>query len=238
MNNIWTICQREFKSYFNSPIYYVVSILLFFSGGVIFTYFAFQVRRAEVSFLWPIIIILSLVLPLLSIKLISEEKNKGTIELLLTSPISSFELVMGKYLSVLILWFFIYLGMWLYPIALILFSNTGPDYGVVFSSYIGLFLYGTALLAIGMVASAISPNQVVAAFLTMFIVVFLLFFHLLLGELHPTVRAVVMEIAPINHLQDFMKGIFDFRHLIYYLLWSSMAVLFCNIAVNSHSWKK
>ena len=238
MNYLLKICTREFKSYFITPLFYISSILIYIFSGIFFTFFIYQFRIADMRFIWWIIFILALVLPLLSIKLISEEKNRGTIELLLTSPITPFQIVFGKYLAAILIWVIINAGMLIYPFFLIQFSSNGIDFGQFITAYLGLFLFGSSLIGIGLFCSSIASSPMIAAFLSEFIVLFLLFLHLVIREVDPLIGKIVSEISPINHIDDFLRGVLDIKHILYYFLWGSTCVLFANIFVSSHTWKK
>lgn len=219
MSQIKAIIRKELKEYFDSPlayifltVYLVVTSWLFMRGFFIFNEVS---MRSYFSFLpW----IFLLLIPAITMRLWAEEKKGGTLELLLTSPITEWQMVIGKFIaSYIFLIIAIILSLNL-PIILSLIGN--PDGGMIFTGYIGSILMGGAFLAIGLWASSTSKNQIIA-FILAVITTFVL---LILGE--PIVLfSVSSGLAPLlnyislgGHFQSIMRGVIDSRDLIYYLL--------------------
>ena len=181
MRNVWLICRRELASFFFSPIAYVVlaawSLLLgvFYSGSFLnYAVISLQIMRnpqaaarlnltPTSAVLGPVFssttIVLLFVIPLLTMRLFSEEKKEGTMELLLTYPLRNGELLMGKYLSVLLMYMIMLAITGLYPI--ILSAFTSVEWGVVGAGYLGMLLLGSAFLSVGLLASSLTSNQIV-----------------------------------------------------------------------------
>jgi ABC-2 type transport system permease protein len=225
MSGTMTIFKRELSSYFATPVAYVfIVIFLLLSGAFTFYLGGFYERgQADLQpfFNFHPWLYLFLV-PAVSMRLWAEERKSGTIELLLTLPITMWQAVLGKFLAA---WAFIAIALVLtFPIWLTVNYLGSPDNGVILASYFGSLLMAGAFLAIGSCLSASTRNQVVAFILTV-VICFLL---LLAG--YPLVLEAVGKIAPqgvvdavagmsfLAHFGSISKGVIDLRDLIYFLL--------------------
>ena len=163
MTNTFTIAWKETKAYFTTPTAYIVGAMFLVLTGIFFVFdmtrpFAEASVRNFVS--WANLFIMFLA-PLLTMRLLAEEQKLGTLELLLTAPVRDWEVVLGKYIAAFITLMVTVAFTLYYVILLYVFSS--PDTGPILSAYFGLVLYGTAALAIGLMASSLSGNQIVAA---------------------------------------------------------------------------
>ena len=235
MSGIWTICKRELQAYFTSPIAYAVMVVFLLLGGYFFFSLtaAFSINAVQYNqyashaarlnlnemiikpLLYNLNVILLLMVPVLTMRLYAEERKSGSIELLLTSPIKSWQLVMGKFSAALLL-FALMLGITLtYPLILAFFGN--PDLGKIFCGYLGLFLVGAAYLALGSMASSLTENQIVAAVISFGLL--LLFW--VIGWAAQFVEGAASElfsyICLTEHFAEFVEGILDTKHVVYYL---------------------
>ena len=217
MNNITAIFKKEFRSYFNSPIAYIfITFFLALSAWFFFRGF-FLVGQAVMRgfFSWVPWIFL-LFIPAVTMKLWAEEKKIGTVEILMTLPIKDYEVVLGKYLaSFCLLGVTILLSLSL-PITVAYLGE--PDGGPIFGGYVGLFLMGGAYLSIGMFASTITENQIVAFILG----IVMCFALLIIGEdivLFNAPNWVVPIFSYLGlgaHFSSILRGVIDSRDLIYY----------------------
>jgi len=171
LRNTITIARREIESYFVSPIAYVIIAVFLFLMGFLFERILYLSREATLQYLfYNMVTILMLVSPLISMRLFTEENRSGTLELLLTSPVRDWEVVIGKYLaSVAVLATALALTA---CYAAILAVVGHPEWGPVLTGYLGMFLFGGALLAVGLLTSSWTKNQVVAGFVAVIIVLF------------------------------------------------------------------
>ena len=161
MRNIWTIAVKELRSYFVSPIGYVTLAFWLFGVGLFFALGVLQSQQAAMQDWFSTIEVLLLFIgPALTMRLLAEEQGTGTWELLMTSPVREWEVVLGKFLGATIFWLVMIVATFFYPLILRLLGN--PDMGPIFSGYLGLFLMGTAFLAIGVFTSSLSGNQIIA----------------------------------------------------------------------------
>ncbi|MDE3090712.1 MAG: ABC transporter permease subunit, partial [Chloroflexota bacterium] len=162
MRNIWTIASRELNSYFVSPVAYVVGAAFLLVSGVLFSLTLTSTMDASLRGTFSnITFILVLLAPALTMKLLAEEQRMGTLELLLTSPVHDWQVVVGKFLGSLILFAVMLLGPTLFYVVLLVWLGT-PDFGPIISGYLGVLLLGGAFLSIGVLTSSLTQNQVIA----------------------------------------------------------------------------
>ena len=230
MNNTLTIAWKETKAYFSTPTAYIVGAMFLVLTGIFFVFdmtrpFAEASVRNFVS--WANLFIMFLA-PLLTMRLLAEEQKLGTLELLLTSPVRDWEVVLGKYIASLAI-LLVAVAFTLYYVALLyIFGN--PDTGPILSAYLGLILFGAAALAIGLMASSLSSNQIVSAVVGMGILLTLSFIDRIATIVQGLAADVLTGISMNAHFTDFSRGVLDTSHIVYYL---SMAAVFLFIAVRS-----
>lgn len=220
MRQIWTITKRELKSFFDSLIAYIMMVaFLGFSGFFTWLYGGdiFFVGQASLQTFFQIAFwTLFFFIPALTMRLFAEENRSGTIELLLTRPVTNWQVVFGKFLSTLIL-IGIALALTLpYYITVATLGNI--DHGAVISGYIGLLLMSAAYISIGIFASSITNNQIVAFLITLFIGIF---FHLICTVLAGSTGGALSRffnfLSMPNHFNSIARGVIDSRDLIYFL---------------------
>lgn len=220
MSTIWIIAKRELTSFFDSLLAYIMIIaFLVFTG--LFTWILgrpiFMAQEASLqSFFGVAYWALFIFIPALSMKLIAEEKASGTLELILTQPVSDSQLVVGKFLSVLIL---VLLSLVLTIPYYITVASIGPiDHGATIMGYVGLLLMSAAYISIGVFASSITNNQIISFLLALFIGIF---FHLIFGIVsryfHGFLGDILNYLSLSSHYQSITRGVVDSKDLIYFL---------------------
>ena len=234
MRNTWIVCQKELRSYFVSPIAYILFIIYaaifgFFFWNMVgaFVYYGMESQvRGEMypmnlndqvirQLFGNINVINLLIIPLMTMRLFAEEKRNGTIELLATSPIRDGEVIFGKWLASVIL----YAAMLLFTCLnfLFLFKYGNPDWKPMAVSLLGVLLQAAALLAIGIFISTLTRNQIIAGAVT-FGVCLLIFVLGWVGEFQYSTWAQVMTyMSTTTHMQSFLKGVIDTKDAIYYV---------------------
>ena len=229
MRNTTTIALREFKSYLASPMAYVVTGIFLVLTGFFFQSSPTTYSETSISgfLVWGSILLL-LLAPVLTMRLLAEEKKMGTIELLLTAPVRDSEVIAGKFLGSLgILTAMLALTLY-YPLLLMWFGD--PDMGPIATGYLGLFLLGCTSLAVGLFASSLTSNQLVAAMVAGGIIFALWFAGMAAGLLPEAMGEVISYLSLYHHFSSFMRGVIDTRGIIYYL---SITVLFLFLAIRS-----
>jgi ABC-2 type transport system permease protein len=230
------IARKETRSYFVSPIAYVVALVFVSLTG----YFFVDAMSSEIfpeasvnSYTGRSIFILALVGPLLTMKLLAEEQKLGTIELLLTSPVRDWEVILGKFLASLAI-FGSALALTLVYVAF-LFAFGNPDLGPIVTAYVGLFLFGAGALAVGLFTSALTSNQIVAAILSYGVLTLLTIIHLAADQVDGAMATLLNELSMVSQFEDFTRGILNLRSVIYYL---SMIVVFLFLAVRALEFRR
>lgn len=216
MQNTLTIALRQFRSYFNGPAAYLVAIVVLGIVGAIFWYYFFLIERASVRemFLWTGRL-MTFAAPAIAMGLVAEERRSGTLELLITMPVREIEVVVGKYLGALGMVGVMILLTFVHPIAV---STLGDiAWGPVVSGYVGLFLASAAMLAIGVMASSWTENQLVAFFVAFFLMVLFLWVPLVFERFFSGWGASVLHVVSFEaHLQSMAKGVIDSRDIIFF----------------------
>jgi len=254
MSNILAIAQKELKSYFASPIAYIVIGFFSIMFGWFFVNLLYYFQRMSMQagmmgqggnmnvndmLIAPLFlnvsVILLFTLPAVTMRTYSEEKRSGTIELLLTSPLTDFQIVMGKFLGGLALYAAM-LAITLPHLGL-LFLYGNPEWQQVVTGYLGLLLMGGCFLALGLFISSLTKNQIVAAMVTF--AVFLMFWVInwMASFSSPTTQAVLTHLSITEHLNDFTKGVLDTKHLVYYLSFIGFGLFLTVRSVDSERWR-
>jgi len=180
-------------------------------------------------------VIILFVMPMITMRTYSEEKRSGTIELLLTSPLTDFEIIMGKFLGAMGL-FGAMLLVTLIDVA-ILFRLGNPEWRPIAAGYLGLLLMGGCFIALGLLISSLTKNQVVAGFMT-FAVFLVLWIVDWFGEsLGPTGQDILSRLSITQNLDDFTKGMIDTTHLAYYLSFIAFGLFLTAKSVDSERWR-
>ena len=242
MNPTFTIARREFKAYFDSPIAYVVICLSFLMLGVaVFVWPGkfWQVDRATLSLMFeaiPVGLVL-LIVPVVTMRLVAEEKRSGTLEMLITLPVKDSDVIVGKFLGALGLVLVLVFSTVLYPLLMFKLFHLGAlDSGPVFSGYLGLVLFSGATVAIGLLISSVTESQVIAFFVT-FIVLAVLYFMGELSELLPNVFGTVLRALSLrDHYSQFERGLIDVRDVVFFLSCATLALVLAFRSLESRKW--
>lgn len=236
MTNTLTIFKKEMKTYFNSAIAYMVIIVFLLITGFFFTNDLFLANQASLrSALGIIPLIFVFFIPGITMRLVAEEMKSGTIELLVTLPIKDYEIIMGKYLAAFSLLALAVIGTFPYVITISVLGDV--DLGVIFSQYLGMLLMGAAYIAIGMFASSLTKNQIVA-FIFSFLIIFILFMIGKVLAFVPAGLAAIFEYLSIDfHFVNLLRGVIDSRDLIYYFSLIFFFVFLSVRSLESRKWK-
>ncbi len=233
---VWSIFKREVKSYFTSPIAYVLMGIYLALSAYFFTAVIFYTEEASLHLvLGNMGVTLLFITPVLTMRLISEERRQGTIELLFTSPLTATHIILGKFLGVLFLYVVALLISGEFALFLKLFGN--PENGPLISGYLGLFLMGTSFLAVGLFASSLTENQIVAAVITFFLLLFFWISGWAADMTGGIWKNFFQNLSIFNHFDSFRKGVVDLTDLLYYL---SLIFLFLFLSVkiiDSRRWR-
>ena len=255
MTNIWTIAKKELRTYFTSPIAYVVITVFLVLVGFFFysllTWFNMQAMQMSQNQYYAnqininqmvyqplfnnISIILLLMIPLLTMRLFAEEKKIGTEELLYTSPVSVGQIILGKFLASLLV-LLAMLGLTaILSIFTFLYGN--PEVAPVLNGYLGLFLMGASFIAIGIFFSSLTENQIVAAVLTFGAALLFWIIDWSADSTGGTLGQVLSHLSIIRHFDSFQRGVIESKDLIFYLNFTIFGLFLTMRAVESHRWR-
>ena len=235
MDSILTIYKKELRSYFTSPVAYIVIVVFLIITGWFFTSSLFVGGVVTLRGALDIIpFILIFFIPAISMRTFAEEKKTGTIELLLTKPITDFDIIIGKFLSTLTFAALAFAPTIIYVISL---TFLGPiDIGAIISAYIGLILMCGIYVSIGLFASSLTENQVVA-FIVCFLIVFALFMLNKILVYMPTGIVSILEyIGTDYHYGSISRGVIDSRDIIYYLSGITIMLYLTRTSLESRKW--
>jgi ABC-2 type transport system permease protein len=255
MRNILAIADRELRSYFASPIAYaVIGFFALVFGWMFYTFLRFFVMQSmqmsqmgmgqgqvnvNQAMIRPLILQISVVtlfvLPMITMRTYSEEKRSGTIELLLTSPLSDLEIILGKFLGALALYALMLLVT--VPTITLLFWYGDPDWKPVATSYLGLLLIGGSFISYGLFISSLTRNQIVAGVLTFCSLLMLLLVSWMQDFVGPVGQSVISALAVFEHFEDFSKGVIDTKHLVYYASVITFGLFLTAKSVDSERWR-
>jgi len=254
MNNVLAIAQKEIRAYFSSPIAYVVigfftllfgyfyvAILDWFVrqgmlGGMGMTSSWMSINQQFVRpLLLNVTVVLLFVLPMITMRTYAEEKRSGTMELLLTSPLTDLQIILGKFLGALALYAsmlavtLVYVG--------VLFAFGAPEWKPIAAGYLGLLLLGASFISVGMLISSFTRNQIVAGMLTFGVFLLLWVIDWIGSFLGPAGERIVNYLSVVRHFDDFAKGVVDTTHLVYYLSFITFGLFLTAKSVDSERWR-
>ena len=254
VRNILAIAGKELRSYFASPIAYVIVGLFALLFGwffyVFLRVFVDQSQRMMMmggggnvnvndqmikGVLQNAAIIILFVMPMITMRTYSEEKRSGTIELLLTSPVTDMQIILGKFLGAMAL-FGAMLLVTLIDIA-ILFKLGNPEWRPIAAGYLGLLLMGGCFISVGLLISSLTKNQIVAGFMTFAVFLMLWVINWLADTGGPTSKAILAFLSITDHFDDFTKGIIDTKHVIYYLSFITFGLFLTAKSVDTERWR-
>jgi ABC-2 type transport system permease protein len=260
MRNITAIIGRELRAYFNSPIAYVILTMFVFLSGLFFRLYLAAVMQAaliqqmqaqqlgprpmdmpgEISraFLQTMSVILLFLMPMLTMGLFSEEKKRGTIELLLTAPLTDLQVVLGKFLAGVSFFVILLVSTWIPMAVLYMYASPRPATGPILTAYLGLLLYGLAIVAIGLFISSLTENQIIAAVLSFGVVMALWLVEAGANYAEsPTSKSLLTYLDIRNHLEDFIRGVLSTSHIIFYLSLMLIALFLTYRSIDSLRWR-
>ena len=256
MRNILALAGKEVRSYFSSPIAYIVIGLWALMYGYFFvTILSFFVRQSMQMgqfgmqgaqamnvnqqlirpLLQNVLILILFLMPMVTMRAYAEEKRSGTIELLLTSPLTDFQIIVGKFLGAMAL-YGVMLAVTLIHLGL-LFVYGRPEWKPIVTAYIGLLLMGGCFIAVGLFISSLTRNQIVAGMVT-FAVFLMLWIITWIGSFSgPTVDKLTQYLSIVDHYEDFGKGVLDTTHLVYYVSFITFGLFLTAKSVDSERWR-
>lgn len=254
MSNILAIASKELKTYFTSPIAYVLMGVYALPFGYFFyallLYFDQQSTQGSglagappvninEQLIRPVflntMVIFLFVLPLITMRTYAEEKRSGTIELLLTAPLTDVQIILGK--------FFGSLGLYAAMLAItavhigLLFLFGTPEWRPILTTYLGMLLMGGCFISVGLLISSLTKNQIIAAMVTFVVFLMLWVINWVASFMGPTTQAVLNYLSITDHLDDFTRGILDTKHLVYYISFITFGLFLTARSLDTERWR-
>jgi ABC-2 type transport system permease protein len=219
MRNVPTMAQRELGAYFLSPIAYAVIAMFLFSSGLAFGLGTFtpggEASLRSLFDFW-IILILVFVLPMLTMRLVSDELRVGTIETLMTAPITEIEVVLGKFCGAFVFYLILLAALLLYPLLLQMYGSV--DSKLLLCNYLGLLLVGALYISVGLFFSSCTKHQVIAVLLSFALLALMTFAsHALAQLVEGWPRVLLQQLSIRSHFYDFVRGMLDLNHVVFFL---------------------
>lgn len=239
MRNVVTMAQHEIGAYFLSPIAYAVSAIFLFSTGLAFG-LGTVTQGGEASmrglFDFWIILILAFVLPMLTMRLMSEELRSGTIETLMTAPITEAEVVVGKFLGAFAFFVILLASLLVFPIMLGRYGSL--DLGLLTCHYIGLLLLGALYISVGLFFSTITKHQVIAVLASFTLLALMTFaFHALALQTEGWIKVLLQQLSIRAHFQDFVRGTLDLNHLVFFVTTTAFFLFISVKTLETRRWQ-
>lgn len=262
MRNYLAIVGKELHTLFVSPIAYVVlAAFSLVTGFFFYNYLAgvlehvmLQALQAQQfggtpppfdapgivmsGFFGILSFVLLLVLPMVTMGTFAEEKKRGTIELLFTSPITHLQLILGKFTALLFFLLLMLTPTILNTVILYFLSEPAPALAPMLLGYLGVVLLGGTLLAFGLFFSSLTENQIVAVVMTFCIFIILWVIDLAAGASSTATNEMIRYLSIMNHYEDFTKGILDSQHLVFYFSFIFLGLLLTSVSLDSSRWRQ
>jgi ABC-2 type transport system permease protein len=236
MRNVLAVAERELKAYFASPLAYVVTAFFLFVAGYLFAAIVASTREATLRYLLSNLSVIWLfITPALTMRLLAEEARTGTIELLLTNPIREVEIVFGKYLAALGLLLVMLVFTLYFPLLLFIYGN--PDPGPILTGYLGVVLQAAAFMGVGLLASSLTQNQIIAAVITFALLLALWLADAMAGQASGALAEVIRYLSVTQHFQDFPRGIVDTKDLVYFLSVIAVSLFLTTLVLQARRWR-
>ncbi len=236
MDKISAITKKELRSFFYSPVaYIIITVFLIITGGFSFwTYFQEGVLSYTKVFS-TISMIYIFMIPIISMRAFSEEKKSGTIELLLTKPITDMQLTLGKFFSLVILNIIALLPTVIYFFVLSSFGKL--DIGAIITSYLGIILLASLYVAICLFFSSMTQHQIIAGIMSFPVIAFLFLLYYFLPLIPAKLAGFLSYIAPNFHLDSFSKGVIDTGSIVYFLSGILIFIFLTRTSLESRKWQ-
>jgi ABC-2 type transport system permease protein len=237
LTNVLAIARRELASYYTSIVGYVVTFFFLIVNGVWF-YLGLASQQQDAS-LRPVVgtllTIFLLLSPILSMRLLAEEQRAGTLELLLTAPVRDGEVAIGKFLAALGFLAVMLVLTLAYPAVLFIYGR--PDPGELFGGYLAMLLFGAAAMAVGLFASSLTQNQIVAAVISWAVFLVLWVFDGAAQFVGGTFGEVLRYLAMFPHLNDMTRGVVNTKDVVYYLSLVVGALFLTTRSLEARRWR-
>ena len=236
MSKIIALAKKELHSYFSSPIAYIMLISTLSLFNILFYMVIDQNKEVSLRDTFQVMEFMFIfMIPLLTMKLFAEEKANGTMEFLMTAPLTNTAIVLGKYLGMLVFFSLIIVLTTSYYFILEYFSD--PDVTSIFFGYLGIWFEGAFFIAIGLLISSWTKSQIIAAMMT-YLVLFLLYFSMSFTKyFNGAIESFIQQLSTTTHLENFTHGIITPSDVVYYLSGIVMCLVLTRLSIDNKLWQ-
>jgi ABC-2 type transport system permease protein len=253
MSNILAIAHKELRSYFASPIAYVVIAFFALLYGYFYVVMLAFFQRVSLQMgmgggpqsaninemmirplMQNVLILVLFIMPMVTMRTYAEEKRSGTMELLLTSPLTDWQIVLGKFIGAMLLYAITLAVTFVHMAILFVYGN--PEWKPIATAYLGLFLFGGCFISVGMFISSLTKNQIIAGMATFGVFLFLWVINWI-GSFYPSTERLTNYLSVVQHAEDFWKGVIDTTHLIYYVSFMAFGLFLTAKSVDTERWR-
>jgi gliding motility-associated transport system permease protein len=261
MRNILAVYRREMSSYFVSPIaYIVIGIFLLVSGFFFYnllSHFMGEALRAQMqaqrmgrppemdvpglvarNFFGVLSTVILFMIPMLTMGIYAEERKRGTMELLMTSPLTEFQIVMGKFFAALSLFAMMIVPTVIFQLLMAIYAEPGVSWRVIWSGYFGVLLLGGVLVAIGSFISSLTESQIIAGIATFAVFILLWVIDFGVRDAATTLGAILQYLSILRHFDDFSRGVIDTASVIFYVSMIGLSIFLTRRALDSMRWRR
>src|SRR5215471_20482775 len=258
MKRMLAIYRRELGNYFVTPVaYIVVGLFLLITGYLFYSILSFLIQQeamAQMQRMGPqamdvpgqairaffdnMSFIMLFLLPMLTMGIYAEDRKRGTMELLMTSPVTEFQIVMAKFLAALTLFAAIVAPTLLYLLYMSMYTEPGVPWRLVFTGYLGILLIGSVLLAIGSFISSLTESQIIAAVATFAVFLLLWVIDFAVRNSTSTMGELLQYLSILRHFDDFPKGVIDTTGVVFYLSFAGLGFFLTLRAIDSMRWRR
>jgi len=250
LRNVSAIAGKELRSYFASPVAWVLmgffAVIFGYFYNVYLNFFVSTAAQSQVAavnvnndMIRPLLgnasVLILFLLPIITMRTYSEEKRSGTIELLLTAPVTDLEITLGKFIGAV----GVYLGLLAVTAVYVavLFRLGSPEIPPLLAGYLGLILLGSCFISIGLFISSTTKNQVVAAAVTFIVALLFWIINWFADSVGPTASAILNYLSVTQHFDDFGRGVIDTKHIVFYLSFITFGLFLTLKSVDTERWK-
>ena len=226
MSKIITIFKRELASYFVSPVAYLAMTVFSLIIGYFYVVILFHAKDSNImQYLFNNMAVVFLLLcPIITMNLINQDRQQGTDILLLTAPLTSWHIVLGKFFAAIAIYFIMLLLTVFYPVFLVIWGS--PDLGPILTGYLGVFLLGSAFISVGLFSSSVTKTPVGSAVISFGVLLLLWIISWASGFLTSGMGEVFKNISVLDHFDSFIKGVLVFQDIAFYVLFIFFVVVY------------
>jgi ABC-2 type transport system permease protein len=253
LKNIWALYKKEIRAYFTSPIAYVLLTIFLLIAGYFYyvmvasyqnimsnpeymPYIDFNIGELILRpFFGNLSVIMLFFIPILTMRLVAEERQTGTLKLLLSYPIRDVEVLAAKFLSAVSVLFIMFLLT--FPLPVFLFALSDPEIGPFIANYLGILLLGASFISLGLFASSITERQVVAAVISFGFLIIFWVINWIKDVAGFKFGTILDEISILSHMDNFTKGVIITHDIVYYILFTAFFFFLALIALGSRTWR-